>query len=77
MGHIVVSNSGVLQEYPQKETKLLLHSDTISLKYDVHYYYDAASNYKEGADGGALKITNLKSLPLTKDDCKILNIEAS
>lgn len=75
--HMDISNSSILQEYPKKDTKLLLHSDTISLKYDVTYYYDDASKYLARATGGALKIIDLKSLPLTKDDCKILNIQVS
>ena len=77
LSHLVISDSSLLTEYPKKDTKLLLHSDTISLKYDVIYYYDDASKYLARATGGALKIIDLKSLPLTKSDCKILNIQVS
>ena len=77
MGHVVVKDTGVIMEYPKKETKLLIHSDTISLKYDVVYSYDASSKVKDGAQGGALTISSLQPVPLTKDDCKILNIEES
>lgn len=77
MEHVAIKTTDTMMEYPKKDTKLLIQSDSISLKYDVIYFYDAASNYKQGAEGGALKITNLQSLPLTKNDCKILNIGVS
>ncbi|WP_324172447.1 hypothetical protein [Sulfurimonas sp.] len=77
LSHLDISDSSVIQEYSKKDTKLLLHSDAISLKYDVIYYYDDASKYLKRLTGGALKIIDIKSLPLTKDDCKILNIQMS
>lgn len=75
--HLEISDSSVMRDYPKKEVKLLLHSDTISLKYDVVYTYDDASKYTNRAQGGALKIINLHSEPLSKDDCQILNIQVS
>jgi len=77
MSHVGTKDMDVIIDYPKKVTKLLLHSDTISLKYYVHYYYDDVSNYTNRAEGGALKITSLRAMPLTKDDCKILKIQVS
>ncbi|PHR55862.1 MAG: hypothetical protein COA44_09480 [Arcobacter sp.] len=75
--HILIKDKSVLLEHSKKDTKLLLHSDTISLKYDVIYFYDDVSNYTNRSEGGSLKIIDLKPIPLNKDDCEILNIEGS